>query len=144
MKNQNLPPVGTKVYHIQYGWGEVISVKTLVNTYPVEVRFGNSHQLFTELGCVSKSDKHPTLSLTEYDLVKGGFTPISDWNKPKVGDVGYFWDNEDDELYYGAITSIGEDGAFPYKTNGSTIFVFFSPTIPEWYTDKLNEIKSKL
>lgn len=145
MKNQNLPPDGTKVYHFEYGWGEIIGIDPMSKNYPLDVRFERIDDSYTEDGRDSIDDKHPTLSLTEYDLIKGGFTPISEWNKPKVGDVGYFWDSpEEDGLFYGVITSLSEDDVFPYEMNGDEIFSDFSPTIPEWYTEKLNEIKSKL
>ncbi len=143
MKNQNLPPVGTKVYHFEHGWGTIDNIDKLNPNYPLDVRFDGIDDSFTEDGRESTGDKHPTLSLTEYDLIKGGFTPISEWNKPKVGDIGYFWDEEDAYLNFGILTEISER-FIGFEANNDIRWDNFSPTIPEWYTEKLKEIKANL
>lgn len=96
MKNQELPPVGTKVFDLNYGWGEITSIAEgeFYSVYSCFENKGNHvGYAYTSKG-KSENGNVPTLSLTEYDLVNGGFTPISEWNKPKICDVGYFWDDE--------------------------------------------------
>lgn len=109
MKEKKILPVGTKVFDVRYGWGEIQSVYTC-DTFPLltwfhDYEIGTSYTLD---GKVLKENLTPMLSLTEYTLEKGGFTPISEyWNKPKVGDWGYFLDRESaDVALFGRLTGI--------------------------------------
>lgn len=146
MKNQQLlPPVGTKVYHFEHGWGTIDNIDKLNPNYPLDIKFKGIDDSFTEDGRDSTGDNIPTLSLTEYDLINGGFTPISDWNKPKVGDMGYFWDDENwDNLVYSSLTKVNKSVDFPYESLSGVIFKNFSPEVPDWYKKKIEEIKSNL
>lgn len=58
-----------------------------------------------------EDDTHPLLSLTEYSLESGGLTPISEyWNTPRVGDWGFFWENDTSLIVFGQLTYIGPNG----------------------------------
>lgn len=65
--------VGDKVYHHNYGWGEVIKTD-YKNTCEVYVSFRKRIFLFTEEGKLNIIDDFPSLSFTKYDLVNGGFS----------------------------------------------------------------------
>lgn len=144
MKNEKLPPVGTKVFDLNYGHG-VISFIEPLDLCPIDVIFENRiGQSYTSNGKL-ENGIIPTLSLTEYDFFKGGFTPMSEWNKPKVGDVGYFWDNENwDNLFYSAITQINKNADSPYTSIPGSLFKNFTPEVPDWYKAKVEEIRKGL
>jgi hypothetical protein len=132
MKEQLLK-VGTKVFDVQYGWGEIYSV--FKNTvYPLRVKFINDNDIvaYTINGKCYESDLVPTLSLTEYTLENGGFTPLSDYNKPKVGDFGFFWDDEDMAIF-SKLIKIG----LIYKTEDGSLFKYFSKETPDFIKEKL-------
>lgn len=92
MKEERLLPVGTKVFDIRFGWGEV--KEYISGEFPITAKMNGTYYYYTKDGYgYSATNRVPILSLTEYTLEKGGFTPISDyWSKPKIGDWGYFWD----------------------------------------------------
>lgn len=142
MKKENLPPVGTKVYHFEHGWGTIDNIDKLNPNYPLDIKFEGIDDSFTEDGRDSTADNIPTLSLTEYDLINGGFTPISEWNKPKVGDVGYFWDNEKyKNLSYSVLCEINQSKTCSYTSFTGAEFKNFSPEVPDWYKAKIEEIR---
>jgi hypothetical protein len=138
---ENLLPVGTRVFDIRFGWGEITK-----SDYPYNVKFINDNDIvaYTINGKCYESDLVPTLSLTEYTLENGGFTPLSDYNKPKVGDIGYFWDNDMENkkrLLYSEVTKIS-------NINNNRVFYYdsiandwenFSIEIPEWFKNIMNE-----
>jgi hypothetical protein len=155
MKEQLLK-VATKVFEYGYGWGEIIFIDENSN-YPYFVRFKDMEDMEVAIFDIdglkkeyfyyeklNKDDKNPTLSLTEYDLINGGFTPLSDYNKPKVGDFGYFWDNDMENkkrLLYSEVTKIS-------NINNNRVFYYdsiandwenFSIEIPEWFKNIMNE-----
>jgi hypothetical protein len=138
MKEQLLP-VGTKVFDIQYGWGEIKKIEDMDYCYNVLFDKDVSN-CFTKLGKFAEYDINPTLSLTEYTLENGGFTPLSDYNKPKLGDIGYFWDDNDVEIagrvIYSKITKINKSYFFDSQMIG---WGNFSKEIPEWFKNKMNE-----
>ena len=128
---ENLLPIGTKVFDIRFGWGEIIDS----DRYKVE--FKNTIIFYDKYGKTSMTDINPTLSLTEYTLKNGGFTPLSDYNKPKVGDFGYFWDNRDTEKGYLIFSFITDENLF-YDSTGEE-WENFSKQIPEWFLKKMNK-----
>ena len=72
MKNKEIFKVGDIVYHYKHGKGEVIEVLSR-GKYPIIVQFNGYEDDFTKDG--RKLENHPpTLSLTPYDLVNGGFS----------------------------------------------------------------------
>ena len=88
-------PIGTRVFDITKGWGEVVEYKNPCVAYEsnMVVKFnGGGIYTYTLKGKYNSLDETPLLSLTEYSLETGGFTPITDFDKPEIGDFGYFWD----------------------------------------------------
>jgi hypothetical protein len=127
--------IGTKVYDIRFGWGEITSVDIdLIYSYEVSLeKIKNRYNLE---GKYLEDDFTPTLSLTEYDLINGGFTPLSDYNKPQKFDVGYFWDDEGDhDLIYSQLIEI-KDGK--YTNSAFNKWAHFSKEVPEWFTKRIN------
>jgi hypothetical protein len=139
MKEQLLK-VGTKVFDIRFGWGEIMDYTT-EEKYPYKVIFSNVEDIIFTYNIAGKPIDYyinPTLSLTEYDLVNGGFTPLSDYNKPKVGDFGYFWNNRDvsfQNLVYSKLIKID---IFNYDAKGE-VWENFSKEIPDWFLKKMNK-----
>ena len=92
--------------------------------------------IFYIVGYCDLNDFNATLSLTEYDLVNGGFTPLSDYNKPQKFDVGYFWDDEGDhDLIYSQLIEIKDD---KYTNSAFNKWTHFSKEVPEWFTKRIN------
>ncbi len=137
MKEQLLP-IGTKVFDIRFGWGK-IKIASEKRDFSYYVEFENRGDPYDIKGRYLKSHAKPLLSLTEYTLENGGFTPLSDYNKPKVGDFGYFWDNymEDQKKLIFSVIKCIADG-FYYDAN-VTNWQNFSKEIPDWFKNKMNE-----
>jgi hypothetical protein len=135
-------PIGTKVFDIHFGWGDVINISD-TSEYPVAVKFEGSMQVYTQEGLYRTTDKFRTLSLTEYTLETGGFTPISEYRKPKVGDWGYFWSYKSQPPGYGLLTGFASADRHPYiyVCNNNEIYQHFSHKIPQEYIDYLNTLK---
>lgn len=67
--------VGDKVYHWKYGWGIIEKFLTSINeNFPILVKFNSGRESFAIDGKYNLGDPLPSLSFTEYDLVKGGFS----------------------------------------------------------------------
>lgn len=145
MKEKKILPVGTKVFDALFGHGEV--AETLFydeRTSRIRVLFKDGEEkAYNQDGKYSSHHKNPTLSLTEYTLEKGGFTPISEyWIRPKIGDWGYFWDREDTSLTFDELSYISNLGSFVGKLSLSW-FRFFSHEIPEHIKQKMNNETDK-
>ena len=142
MKEQLLP-IGTKVFDIRFGWGEIININSEPYIYKVNFKIHSTSIFYYDINGKSINFQiNPTLSLTEYDLYNGGFTPLSDYNKPKVGDFGYFWDDDMESkkrLVFSVIDKI-IDGCY-YDSN-VTNWENFSKEIPEWFKKIMNEKNS--
>lgn len=141
MKEEKILPVGTRVFDVRFGWGEIVETKVPViyNESPIlTVCYTRHERSYT-------SEYSPLLSLTEYTLEKGGFTPISDyWNKPKVGDWGYFWDNQAEPPKYGKLISIDYDKPYHFQINiGGGFYRRFSKDIPEYIKQQMNNETDK-
>jgi len=55
--------------------------------------------------------------------------------EPKFGDVGYFWDDEQNSYVYGKIKAIDDDD-FPFREESTCYFSKnFSKTKPQWIID---------
>jgi hypothetical protein len=130
--------IGTKVFDIRFGWGEVANIYDKA-VYQVMVKFEGSAEVYTQEGLYRRTDKSPTLSLTEYTLEKGRFTPITEYGKPKVGDMGYFWDSNHPDAVYGKLTMITDVGSF--QCNYRLFRLNFSHEIPQEYIDYLETLK---
>ena len=130
-----LLPIGTKVFDIRFGWGEIVD-NNYGSGYTYKVRYNlNREAAYAFSGKLHEIDINPILSLTEYDLINGGFTPLSDYNKPKKFDVGYFWDDEGDhDLIYSQLIEI-KDGK--YTNSAFNKWAHFSKEVPEWFTKRI-------
>ena len=137
-------PIGTKVFEINNGWGYISEVNE--NNSPIYmVTFESESKIRTlqmsEDGKIFRdNDMIPTVSLTEYDLINGGFTPLSDYNKPKVGDFGYFWDDNmvlEPRVIMSSITKVPNIANFYYDTSDEG-YKHFSKEIPEFIKEKIN------
>jgi hypothetical protein len=124
-------PIGTKVYHVFLGEGEVVESLKL-DFYVKFNEKGKQYYNHSSAGL---------LSLTPYTLEKGGFTPITEYSKPKVGDLGYFWDFENEAPRYGLLKHIKESHTYRYTINKGGNFRCFSHEIPQEYIDYLNTLK---
>jgi hypothetical protein len=132
-------PIGTKVFDINHGWGEI----TGESPEHYSVHWHHISDFFRKSNGTLKGSeiKFPALSLTEYTLENGGFTPITEYGKPKVGDRGYFWDDFKSCIFYGKITKIQNTHPMPFKINDYEYFMNFSHEIPQEYIDYLNTLK---
>jgi hypothetical protein len=127
--------VGTKVFDIRFGWGEVSRYQE--NTFCVI--FGQVLQSYEYNGKWSVYDINPTLSLTEYSLEKGGFTPIDAEPPLQVGEMAYFYFHNGTHLHYSAIADINNDcngNPIKYFTVCGYTFDYASQEIPQWFLDK--------
>ena len=132
MKKSKLLPVGTPVFDVRYGWGEV-EESTQVS-YPLYCRFkGEGVMSYTKEGHSVEGHKSPILSLTEYNLTEGGFTSVTefDFDAPKAGDFGYFWDDERVCCVYGKLVSFSKTRDYPFESMNTALFKNFSKEIPE-------------
>ncbi len=138
-------PIGTRVFDITKGWGEVIEYKNPCVTYEsnMVVKFnGGGIYTYTLKGKYNSLDETPLLSLTEYSLETGGFTPITDFDKPEIGDFGYFWDTEDkDLLVFSKLIFINNFSCLKYglSMDSTGSFFNFSKEIPQWFLDRMNK-----
>jgi len=135
--------IGTRVFDIRWGWGAIVEYREDFNeiSYPIIVRFdGKGISTYTLSGVHSMGDSSPLLSLTEYSLENGGFTDISEWGKPKVGDFGYFWHYETkDFVFYSKLIGIDSSSTYKYTMADSTGWTYFSKEVPGWFLDKMNK-----
>jgi len=89
--------IGDKVFHIEYGWGEVTDDKA-DKYYPIDVQFKNSVVSFTKDGQEDISYE-PMLSFTEYTLQ--GFSQERPIVLPEPGELCLVRDS--DEEYWTCI-----------------------------------------
>lgn len=132
MKEERLLPVGTRVFDVQFGFGKVKENDTLA-FYPLDVEFDENAERYTRDGELFLNDKVPVLSLTEYPLENGGFTPISEYfNNPKVEDWGYFWDDSVFHgIFFARLIGIDQGEESPYRAGGGECWRNFSHDIPD-------------
>jgi len=79
--------VGDRVFHIEYGWGDVIEDSGGFN-FPIKVRFTKGEEnifSFTYDGCETTESHQGLLSLTEYTLQ--GFSQERPILLPEVGEL---------------------------------------------------------
>ena len=82
---------GDKVFHIEYGWGEVIEIRDNFS-FPVIVKFTDNGSIrFSNKGTEFFEDKMPLLSFTEYTLQ--GFSQERSIEFPEVGEEVMASDN---------------------------------------------------
>jgi hypothetical protein len=120
--NKVIIPIGEKLFHLDYG--------------TLEVRDYKDGFYYFRNNEVQIHEKSNYLSLTQYTLQNGGFTPLSDYNKPQKFDVGYFWiDESHHELTYSQLIDIRED---KFINSGFAEWNNFSKEVPEWFTKRIN------
>jgi hypothetical protein len=123
---------GTKVFDIRYGWGKIQAF--INNIYTVD--YGIHKRDYYSEGKYSVCDGNPLLSLTEYSLEKGGFTPIDAEPPLQIGEMAYFWDDENDnQLVYKIVLYIGDDEKV-INSMGVKKYENASREIPQWFLDK--------
>lgn len=141
MEKDKLLPIGTPVFDVRHGWGKVVEIQKCV-TYLLVCHFKEEKEVeaYTKEGRHLEYHKHPMLSLTEYTLEKGGFTSITefDHDAPKVGDWGYFWDEDAEHCVLGRLKIINKEEKHPYYLTSIAGFSYFSKEIPE-HIKKLQE-----
>ena len=99
-KEESLFRVGDRVFDWKFGWmivKEVFKNKITAIGYKTEFTF------------VFLDEDFKRLSFTEYDFITGGWSQERPKPLPKVGDIGYFWDDEDLEqknILYGELKNI--------------------------------------
>jgi hypothetical protein len=127
--------IGTKVFDVRYGWGEITSH----SDYSYYVKFKSGNCCYTFEGKWNDHDFNPMLSLTEYSLEKGGFTPIDAEPPLQIGEMAYFWDDENDnQLVYKIVLYIGDDEKV-INSMGVKKYENASREIPQWFLDKQKE-----
>ena len=117
--------IGDKVYDINYGWGKVVDVFDIsFNTKPDYRVLVNFKQDFNKEisiyysmdGSYRVGKSLPTLSFTEYDLVKGGFTQkrLIDYEKC-IGKWGKFWDINEKRFIIGKLLKYVQNAKRPFE-----------------------------
>jgi hypothetical protein len=92
--------------------------------------------IYDETGRTHLGSKSPILSLFEYSLEKGGFTPIDAEPPLQIGEMAYFWDDENDnQLVYKIVLYIGDDEKV-INSMGVKKYENASREIPQWFLDK--------
>ena len=90
--------LGDKVYEgVRFqSWGTIIETN-IRDPFPIIVKFDDLDNIisFTLDGKNIAYDQRPTLSFTEYDLVKGGFSQERPETLPERGDIVWVRDNQD-------------------------------------------------
>lgn len=144
MEEDKLLPIGTPVFDIRFGWGEVKENTNTQNSYPLVCTFkGQGRMSYKKEGRSVADHKSPILSLTDYTLEEGGFTSVTefDFDAPKVGDWGYFWDREDrNSCVFGKLGNLDKSLDYPYLLDlGGINYRHFSKEIPEHIKKLQNE-----
>jgi len=128
--------IGTKVFDVMYGWGTVFGS----DSDEVAVQFPNgSIGTYLPDGKKNSNCINPILSLTEYSLEKGGFTPIDTEPPLQVGELAFFYFHNGTHLHYSAIADINNDcngNPIKYFTVCGYTFDYASREIPQWFLDK--------
>lgn len=114
--------VGDKVYHIQYGWGEVeaevFDNEINQQTYRVYVRFLDGNISFTFDGKEFEEDKQSLLSFTEYTLQ--GFSQERPIELPEVGELCLVSDNSKDWIVKNFAFIRHNEGYKYFMNNGAS------------------------
>lgn len=117
MKIETVFKVGDRIYEgIRFqDWGIVKEISNSTG-HPIIVLFDSGDRgSFTSDGRYRLNDRR-TLSFTEYDLVKGGFSQERPEILPEKGDIVWVKDNQDDEwriTYF--VRKVKRNILFPYE-----------------------------
>ena len=108
--------VGDEVYHIEYGWGEVIAITGNFN-FPLQVRFTKGEEnifSFTADGRETTESYQGLLSFTEYTLQ--GFSQERLIELPEVGELCLFRVADHHSWSVRKFVSYIPNAEFPYVT----------------------------
>ena len=107
--NKEIYKVGDRVYDYKYGWGEVVSLSSTTDNYPICVQFVDDSKTYTNEGFFTNSNKCPTLSFTEYEFINGGFSQVRP--QPEIAvDTPIFVRNIHDEWRLRYFSHFNTDG----------------------------------
>jgi len=129
--------VGTRLYDCRYRWGVSFENKDGDREeYPIGVKFEkyDFREIYTIYG-ESEIGEDKFLSLTEYNFIDGGFTPINSEPPLEIGDMVYCWNHRGVILNYSKLIAINEDFAQSFRIN-DVFFKYASKEIPQWFIDK--------
>jgi hypothetical protein len=113
---------GDKVFHICYGWGEVIEVNAdeiyglVVNFHNKDEKGGEMEDLFTLDGKEYLQDLRSILSFTEYTIQ--GFSQERPIVLPEVGELCLFSDGENRTWILKEFICYKPEETLPYITKG--------------------------
>lgn len=117
-KEDDLFRVGDRVFAYFDKWGTVEKVTYSLSegqTQEILVKFDNGNSVSFPLNS-------PFLSFTEYNFTTGGFSHIRPKPEPKVGDIGFAWDDESDLkrkcCAYGRLIIIDDKDHNKYNLDG--------------------------
>lgn len=137
-KPESIYQVGDTVYHYAYGCGDIYSISpSKEEPYPISVQFDEEMVGFRLDGKLSVIDKKPSLSFVPYDLVNGGFSQERPKPELKVGDWGYFWDEEDICVVLSKINDIKFSADFKYRAGTGGYYKHFSHETPTHIKEKI-------
>lgn len=127
-KEESLFRVGDRVYDWLHGWMTINEVNSHGSIILVD---DNDFQEHTFNG-----NNIERLSFTEYNFITGGWSQERPKPLSKVGDIGYFWNSDDDlnnnYIFYGKIEEIDSTYSKKYHIlgDGNKWFKYFSTEKP--------------
>ena len=135
---EKLLPIGTPVFDlINGGWTKIKHHDTNPGR---DYRYLSENGIwYTIDGKETFEHTHPVLSLTSYSLQDGQFTSILefDFNIVKIGDFGYFWDDEERKaLIYSKLILLDNSSKSRFHNLAGISFKNFSKEIPEFFKIK--------
>lgn len=118
MINFRVYDIGTKVWSIVYGWGEI--VEKCKNPHFVDVRFKSLSDLFDDRGGLKsyfydgrrdEKDVNPSLFLNEFEIPEKAFKQpnVLEQNKVEVGDIIMFKMKDCSKSFLSQIIKINRD-----------------------------------
>ena len=118
---------GDRVYDFTkgLGWGTIKQIIPNSNIdYPIMVSFDNGELVsYTLDGKIYENDPHPTLSFTESDLVKGGFSQGRPEILPERGDIVWVRNDKDGKWKIAHFVQLIEDITYLYECSDYTNLV---------------------
>jgi hypothetical protein len=112
--------IGDKVFHIEYGWGEVIGDDYEDEYYPIDVQFDKFTSSFTKDGKEDEEVYTPLLSFTEYTLQ--GFSQERPIVLPEPGELCLVRDKNYDNWLCREFKEYNPNAAYPFVTKGNNTF----------------------
>ena len=100
-KEESLFCVGDRVFNWSYGWCKITGFTNISIFFELEKN--------NKVKEISIDSALKQFSFTEYNFIDGGWSQERPKPLPKVGDIGYFWDDDDLEqkkILYGELKNI--------------------------------------